>query len=133
MGRGLAEARTHFESLVLRGSYLKDDAVMTKLVPDGQVNRSLTHLDLRSNGIVADLDAEHVIAFASRCTNLDRHCIRVSLHKPGSSRLEHWLTSSPTTPLKHALGSKTAMERRQGTGRFILFHSVSIRRESPTS
>jgi Leucine Rich repeat len=46
---------------------------VSNLVPSGQVNRSLTRLDLRDNHeIQGDVGGENVVALASRCANLDR-------------------------------------------------------------
>jgi Ran GTPase-activating protein (RanGAP) involved in mRNA processing and transport len=64
---GLAAAK-HLESLVLRGCELGYDGVWN-LVPEGRVNRSLTHLDLRSNG--RDAIGSNVVALAALCPNLD--------------------------------------------------------------
>jgi hypothetical protein len=46
---------------------------MSNLVPDGQVNRSLTRLDIRGNKIRGEVGKKKtVLALASRCTNLSR-------------------------------------------------------------
>jgi Leucine Rich repeat len=57
------------ESLHVCGCRLGNDGV-ANLIPDGMVNRSLIHLDLRSNveGVVSE---ENVIALAARCTSLE--------------------------------------------------------------
>jgi Leucine Rich repeat len=60
-------AASHLESLALVGCGLGNDGV-TKLVPDGQVNRALVHLDLRENNAQ---DGECLVTLAARGMNLD--------------------------------------------------------------
>jgi Ran GTPase-activating protein (RanGAP) involved in mRNA processing and transport len=67
---GLAAAR-HLESLHLFGCGLGNDGV-ANLIPDGQVNRTLTNLDLRQNDIYGFVGEENVFALV----------IGVSLHQP---------------------------------------------------
>jgi hypothetical protein len=73
--RALASGLT-LPQLVLEKLYLSkcrlDNDCLTYLVPDGQVNRSLTELSLFNNtDIGGPVGGENVIALAARCTNLD--------------------------------------------------------------
>jgi Leucine Rich repeat len=68
---GLAAATCHLESLDLSVCGLGDEGV-ADLVPDGQVSRSLTHLNIQHNNIRRTRGGENVvITLATRCTNLD--------------------------------------------------------------
>jgi Leucine Rich repeat len=66
----LAAAASQLEELDFSYCGLSNDGV-ENLVPDGQVNRSLTFLRLGGNGIQGLAGGEHVLALAARCTNLD--------------------------------------------------------------
>jgi hypothetical protein len=67
---GLATA-SNLERLELSVCRLGNDGV-ANLVPDGQVNRSLTNLDLCYNDIRYCVGGENLLVLASRCANLDR-------------------------------------------------------------
>jgi hypothetical protein len=66
---GLAAAR-QLQRLELHFCGLRNEGVIN-LIPDGQVNRSLTYLNLGANNIHGTVGGENVVALASRCTNLD--------------------------------------------------------------
>jgi Ran GTPase-activating protein (RanGAP) involved in mRNA processing and transport len=81
---GLAAA-SHLESLDLSHCQLGNDG-LTNLVPDGQVNRSFTHLNLDRNYIRGSVGGENVIALAARCTNLDSINVGVMTLCPDDQR-----------------------------------------------
>jgi Leucine Rich repeat len=72
MAPGLAAPDCHLEELRLWMCGLGNDGVMN-LVPDGQVNRSLTTLGLLLNNIQETVSGDNVVlALAACCTNLAR-------------------------------------------------------------
>jgi Ran GTPase-activating protein (RanGAP) involved in mRNA processing and transport len=93
MASGVAAAQPQLQRLELSGCWLGNEGVAS-LVPDGQVNRSLTILDLKCNSTPSlALHGETAIALARRCTNLDRLDVTEDILSPPDqrSRLERLL------------------------------------------
>jgi hypothetical protein len=76
---------SHMKSLELSRCGLGNDGV-ANLIPDGQVNRTLTNLDLGNNDIRGLVGGENVVALAARCTNLDRIDVDDDTLSPGQLR-----------------------------------------------
>jgi Leucine Rich repeat len=90
LASGIAAA-SHLEELRINSCGLGNDGV-SNLVPEGQVNRSLTTLDLIDNDVQGTLGGENVFALAARCTNLDRIDLEVDrILNPDQQRRLGWL------------------------------------------
>ena len=105
---GLAAA-SRLEELYLFDCRLGNVDV-SNLVPDGQVNRSLTRLDLRGNlDIQGSAGGENIMALASRCTNLDRVAFdRARLNTDLPRRLDLLLERNCLVTEAQALGDAPA-------------------------
>jgi Leucine Rich repeat len=110
---GVAAAACQLESLELRSCRLENDG-MANLIPDGQVNRSLTHLDFRGNNVRGNnirgfVGGENIIALAARCRNLDSIAVdeEGSLNPDQRRRLDLLLDRKRLVKAAQALAGST--------------------------